>query len=74
MTPDPAETLTLLPESTPVLRFVYTSVEHGHRAGLEPDCAVFLLGPDYPNCSMVLNWIGPGLTLHRLGYWISPFE
>ena len=26
MTPDPAETLKLLPESTPVLRFVYISV------------------------------------------------
>ena len=25
MTPDPAETLKLLPESTPVLRFVYIS-------------------------------------------------
>ena len=23
----------------------------------------FLLEPDYPNCGLVLNWIGPGLTL-----------
>ena len=31
MTPAPAETLTLLPESTPVLRFVYTSDHLGIR-------------------------------------------
>ena len=29
LNPVPAETLTLLPESTPVLRFVYTSVANG---------------------------------------------
>ena len=28
MTPDPAETLKLLPESTPVLRFVYISADN----------------------------------------------
>ena len=53
-----------------------TRDEHG--AGSEPDCTVFLLEPDYPNCSLVLNWIwiGLGLTLYRLGYRyiISPFE
>ena len=41
---------------------------------MEPDCAVVLLEPDYPNYSLVLNWIGPGLTLYRLGYVLSPFE
>ena len=41
---------------------------------MEPDCAVFPLEPDYPNCSLVLNWIGPGLILYRLGYIISPFK
>ena len=41
---------------------------------MEPDCAVFLLEPDYPNCNLVLNWIGPGLTLYRLGYIIYPCE
>ena len=41
---------------------------------MEPDCAVFLLEPDYPNCSLVLNWIGPGLILYRLNYIISPLE
>ena len=45
-----------------------------HEAGSEPDCAVFLLEPDCPNCSLVLNWIGPGLTLYKLGYIIFPFE
>ena len=30
---------------------------------MEPDCVVFLLKLNYPNCSSVLNWIGPGLAL-----------
>ena len=34
----------------------------------------FLLEPDYPNCSLMLNWIGPGLTLYRLAYIISSFK
>ena len=33
MTPDPAETLTLLPESTPVLRFGYTSATYSISSG-----------------------------------------
>ena len=29
---------------------------------MEPDCVVFLLKLNYPNCSLVLNWIGSGLA------------
>ena len=47
-------------------------IKDEHGSDSEPDGAVFLLEPDHQNRSLVLNWIGPGLTLYRLGYIMSP--